>query len=163
MRAKAEAIRAACAKNGVDLLIYCTLRDPYEQARHYRKSRTIQQIIAKAHELTDRGYHNLANVLIHVGPQPGKIGRHITWAGPGESWHQYRQAFDAVPMCEGKCLWSFEDYQEEWEIYGQAVEAAGLRWGGRFRDYPHAQSSQRDNPLDVLSYDQVTAQLIIDI
>ena len=71
---------------------------------------------------------------------PGKI---ITNAKPGHSWHNWRRAFDVVPMRHGKPVWgtSGEDLAL-WTRVGELGEAAGLEWAGRwarFREFPHFQ------------------------
>jgi peptidoglycan L-alanyl-D-glutamate endopeptidase CwlK len=68
---------------------------------------------------------------------PGKI---VTKAGPGQSIHNYRLAYDVVPMRNGKPVWDAKD--PIWQIVGKAGEVCGLEWGGRctkFKDLPHFQ------------------------
>lgn len=66
-------------------------------------------------------------------------GRRVTNARGGYSWHNFRAAFDFVPMVGGKPQWSDD------KLYarcGEIGEACGLEWGGRFksfRDAPHMQ------------------------
>jgi len=160
-RFKAREIVDRCKDRGFELRIYCTLRTAEEQARLYRQSRKLVEVETKEELLRIRGYDFLADILINVGPQYGIPGRHVTNAGPGESWHQYGRAFDAVPMRGGKCLW--EDYWPEWDIYGETVKAVGLNWAGswtRFREFPHTQDSPTPNPLHVYGVNQVLDILI---
>jgi len=162
VRTKAECVRNHCSMNGVDLLIYCTLRPLEEQARLYRKSRTREQILAKQNRMRERGYGFLANIITHVGPQSGTLGEHVTFAGPGESWHGYAEAFDGVPLIGGKPCWSAKVFPREWKIYGEAVNQAGLNWAGdwvKFKEYPHAQLRMGSNPLRV--YDPVGVMAIL--
>ena len=110
--AKARAHIAACAAEGIDLLVTCTYRDPAEQARLYAQGRTT----------------------------PGKI---VTNARPGQSFHEYRVAYDFVPMRAGKPVWgtSGED-GKLWQRVGELAEAQGLEWAGRwprFKEMAHAQ------------------------
>lgn len=127
----------------LQVLIYCTYRSPREQACLYRQGRSIYQIKSKANELeTVWDRPDLAECLMAVGPQMGKKIR--TYAGPGQSIHNYRQAFDGVPMEEGRPVWGTEDEheQEVWGLYGECVRAAGFEWGGHWetlKDYAHAQ------------------------
>lgn len=146
-------VKEICKDNGLDLLIYCTLRTHDEQARCYRSSRTFASINRKAASFRAKGHHVLADILLGVGPVNGVLGKHITWAGPGESWHQYSSAFDAVPKKNGKLLWG-KDNTEEWAIYHNAVLEAGMFLGPP-RDYPHAQLHREGNPLDVLTVEEV--------
>lgn len=139
---------AACAATGeFTLLIYCTKRTLHEQAILYRQSRTRSAILAKMDDLRSRRFGFLADIIEEVGP---RYGRHVTNAAPGESRHNYGQAFDAVPLVGGKPQWNAVEGREYWQAYGEAVRLAGLQWAGdwqRFREYPHAQDSAAGNPL----------------
>lgn len=72
-------------------------------------------------------------------------GRIVTWAKPGESWHQYRLAFDCVPLSGGKPVWQAVKPEERalWDLVGRLGESAGLewsgRWAGRRREMAHFQ------------------------
>lgn len=132
----------------LDILIYCTYRSPTEQARAYRNGRSIHEIRKKADELTlEYGRPDLAELLMSVGPQFGQLI--ITHAGPGQSTHQYRAAFDAVPMRDGKPVWNNQtkDDMELWQRYGDTLERFDLEWSGRwttFKEMPHAQQKDVD-------------------
>lgn len=149
---KAQEIIQICYHKGVDLLIYCTLRDLEEQAKLYRQSRSYKAIKAKMQKFKDRGYGFLADIIEQVGPCSGP---HVTNAAPGESWHGYGEAFDAVPLINGKAAWANIKY---YNIYGQAVRDVGMKWAGdwsRFKELPHAQLRDGSNPLKILTPDQV--------
>ena len=118
-----------------------------EQARLYWQSRARQTIKKKIDTYHNRSFGFLAEILEGVGAQSGP---HVTNAGPGESFHNYALAFDAVPLLGGKCCWKYTDYRPLWEGYGEAVRQAGLEWAGdwtSFREYPHAQLGSGGNPL----------------
>ena len=148
--ALAFAFLSATGADNFDVLIYCTLRSDEEQARLFRKGRTLAQIQSRADELDERyGRPDLAAILIGVGPQSGhKI---VTWAGPGQSAHNYGMAFDGCPLLSGKPVWSPVDIEatpdvdegEMWMRYGDYARAVGLRWAGDWpkgkREYPHCQ------------------------
>lgn len=151
---------AECQARGFEILVYCMYRSPEDQARAYRRSRTTKQIAWKAGQLTERGFPDLAAVLMVVGPQRGPLGRHITNAGPGESWHQYDEAFDAVPVVGGKLLWDIEKSYTQWQMYRDAVVSAGMYSGASFDDWPHAQMRIEGNPLDVLTPAEVERMLM---
>jgi len=84
-----------------------------------------------------------------------KPGRIVTGAAPGWSWHNWRCAFDVVPLRHGKPVWGTAgngidadpsdddtDDLELWQRVGEAGEHAGLEWAGRwarFREFPHFQ------------------------
>ncbi len=94
-----------CSENGIVLLIYCTVRDEWEQARLFRQNRPLPLIEAKAVSLRKKGFPRLAEILMEVGPQGGDYGPRVTKAGPGESAHQHAVAYDCVPLRFGKPVW----------------------------------------------------------
>ena len=153
LREKAEQLVEKVSKS-FPVLIYCTGRSAEEQAKIYRKSRTFAVIKAKHDTLVKYGHTELAQILLDVGPQYGELGRHLTKAGPGESWHQYWQAFDAVPMIGGKPAWIIRTHKAEWAELGRVATELGLNWGGnwpKWADYPHFQLPVTGNPLKIKS------------
>lgn len=157
---KALIVLDVCKKNDIDLLIYCTLRRLNEQAKLYRQSRSWSEIKLKIQKFRNRGYYFLAEIIEEAGPC---YGNHVTNAAPGESWHNYAEAWDAVPLLNGKPLWKYTDAKEQWEAYGEAVRQVGMYWAGdwiSFREYPHAQLHKGGNPLKVLTPDQVYSSLV---
>ncbi|WP_299773932.1 M15 family metallopeptidase [uncultured Pseudoteredinibacter sp.] len=159
---KAKLVQRVMSEVGIDLLIYCTLRSLEEQARLYRQSRSWATIRSKILDLRDSGHGYLAQVLEEVGPCSGP---HVTNAAPGESWHNYAEAWDAVPLIGGKPAWNYFDAKEQWEAYGECVRQSGMFWAGdwtNFREYPHAQLRLGNNPLSELSPDE-SRQSLTDI
>lgn len=69
--------------------------------------------------------------------KPGNI---VTKAKGGDSFHNWRVAFDFVPVVNGKAVWGDNKL---WERCGAIAEKCGLEWGGRwkFRDMPHCQDT----------------------
>ena len=68
---------------------------------------------------------------------PGKIK---TRARGGQSIHNYRLAYDVVPLRNGKPVWDTRDVA--WAKVGLIGESLGLEWGGNwksFKDLPHFQ------------------------
>ena len=68
--------------------------------------------------------------------KPGKV---VTRARAGQSFHNFRVAFDFVPVVHGKAVWT------DLALFrrcGEIGESLGLEWGGRWqgmRDRPHMQ------------------------
>ena len=65
-------------------------------------------------------------------------GNKVTNAKAGQSFHNYRVAFDFVPLV-GKPVW---DNDELWQKCGMIAEKCGLEWAGRwtkFKEMPHCQ------------------------
>lgn len=133
----------ACLERGVDLLIYCTLRDEHEQATLYAQGRTAEQLRKQRDRYAQRGLTTPAALLASVKPRPTL--RKLTNAGPGESFHQYGLAYDCVPIVEGKPVWSTTGTAEAlWKKVAAAGESVGLEWAGRwksFRELPHFQAT----------------------
>ncbi len=126
------------------LIVICTIREADEQARLFRRGRSLKKIQNKAEWI--RKYNpKMADILLSVAPQHGK--KIITKAGPGESWHQYGLAVDCAPYIDGCIPWS--GAHAEWAEYGRACVDHGLVWGGNFsfRDLVHAQLPLTGNPL----------------
>jgi peptidoglycan L-alanyl-D-glutamate endopeptidase CwlK len=156
VKEKALVVQEACREAaGFELLIYCTLRPLQDQARLYRQSRSRKEIDAKITKLRSRGYGFLADIIENTGPCYGK---HVTNAGPGESWHNFAEAWDAVPLIGGKPAWNYFEAKQYWDAYGEAVRQVGMHWAGdwtTFREYPHAQLRPGGNPLKLLTPDEV--------
>jgi peptidoglycan L-alanyl-D-glutamate endopeptidase CwlK len=72
--------------------------------------------------------------------KPGKI---VTNAKGGQSLHNWRVAFDVVPMRDGKAVWGTTGWDGLlWMKVGAIGRSIGLEWGGawsRFPDFPHFQ------------------------
>jgi peptidoglycan LD-endopeptidase CwlK len=67
---------------------------------------------------------------------PGKV---VTNAKGGQSWHNWRCAFDFVPIINGKAQWNDAS---TFERCGQIAESVGLEWAGRwktFKELAHCQ------------------------
>lgn len=118
MQEKAKAFLDKCRAEGIDVLITCTYRDDEAQNALYARGRTI---------LTENGQ---------------KVGK-VTNARGGQSMHNYRLAFDCVPLRDGKPVWGTTGANLLlWMRVGNIGEGVGLEWAGRwktFREYPHFQ------------------------
>ena len=71
---------------------------------------------------------------------PGKI---VTNARAGQSFHNFRVAFDVVPLRNGKPVWGTtgEDLKL-WQRIGAIGKSCGLEWAGEwrtFKEFPHFQ------------------------
>lgn len=67
---------------------------------------------------------------------PGKI---VTNARAGQSYHNWRVAFDFVPLVNGKAQWNDVALFTK---CGEIAESVGLEWAGRwkkFKEMPHCQ------------------------
>ena len=66
-------------------------------------------------------------------------GRKVTNAKAGQSFHNYRVAFDFVPIINGKAQWNDLD---RIKLCGSIAKQCGLEWAGdwvKFRELLHCQ------------------------
>lgn len=108
VKSKAEAFLAACAAQGIEVLITSTYRDAESQNALYAQGRTTP-------------------------------GVRVTNAKAGQSWHNWRCAFDFVPLVNGKAQWND---LKTFERCGAIAESVGLEWAGRwqrFKEMAHCQ------------------------
>ena len=70
-------------------------------------------------------------------------GRVVTKARPGKSMHNYRLAYDVVPLRNGKPVWGTTGEDATlWQKVGALGVAQGLEWAGNWRtmrEFPHFQ------------------------
>jgi|SRR5882672_796 len=103
-RELAQKMIAACAARGIDLLITRTYSDYEYQAELYKIGRTKE---------TTR--------------------RPVTNAAAGESWHNFRCAWDVVPLIGGKCVW---DDMKMWDDVITIGTMFGAQAGAHFTHFP---------------------------
>lgn len=66
-------------------------------------------------------------------------GARVTNAKAGQSWHNWRCAFDFVPIVNGKAQWAD---LATFSRCGKIAEEVGLEWAGRwvsFKEFAHCQ------------------------
>jgi peptidoglycan L-alanyl-D-glutamate endopeptidase CwlK len=78
---------------------------------------------------TYRDHDSQAALYAQGRTAPGHI---VTNAQPGQSWHNWRLAFDFVPIVNGKAQW---DDTELFRRCGEIAESVGLEWAGRWRSF----------------------------
>lgn len=70
-------------------------------------------------------------------------GKKVTNAKAGQSYHNWRVAFDVVPLRAGKPVWGTTGADGElWAKIGAIGKKCGLEWAGdwvKFKEYPHFQ------------------------
>ena len=158
----AKKLVLACEQSGVDMRANTGLRDPFEQGRLWRQSKSIEEIRAKIEFLNKQQAPFLAFCIESVGPQNGKP---VTNAVPGLSWHQWGEALDFFWMVDGAANWSTTKLINGKNGYKElAIEAEklGLDAGGhwpKFKDWPHVQWSKNSSPLKTMSYAAIDVQM----
>lgn len=116
-----------CKKRGAVLFTYTYIRDPWQQARLYRQSRTKSQINNAIKMLKDNKADFLAQVMEEVGVQYGR------WASnslPGCSWHQFENAIDSFVVDKGVAVWRRSNIG--YQIYAEEAVKLGLTAGMYF-------------------------------
>ncbi len=93
-----------CKNAGIELLITSTFRDCEAQDELYQHGR-----------------------------QPADQRKIVTNARGGQSWHNFRTAWDVVPLIGGKCVW---DDQPLWQRIIQIGKAVGAEAGAEWRTFP---------------------------
>lgn len=82
--------------------------------------------------------HESQNALYAQGRT--KLGKIVTNAKGGQSFHNHRCAVDVVPLINGKPNWNTKD--PVWPKIGALGKAAGLEWAGdwvKFKEMAHFQ------------------------
>jgi peptidoglycan LD-endopeptidase CwlK len=111
VQTKAAAFKSACLVAGIDILITSTYRDSDSQAALYAKGRTV----------------------LGSNPRADKpMGDTVTNAPAGASYHNYRCAFDFVPIVDGKPVWKDDNL---FTRCGIIAESVGLEWAGRWKSF----------------------------
>jgi peptidoglycan L-alanyl-D-glutamate endopeptidase CwlK len=90
---------------------------------------------------TYRDLESQADLFAQGRTKPGTI---VTNARPGQSWHNWRCAFDVVPLRNGKPVWGTSGPDGDmWRKVGELGESVGLEWAGRWtgklREFAHFQ------------------------
>lgn len=115
---KARLFKEEAARQGIDIIFTSTYRDAESQNALYAIGRTVKGAGVSAKR---------------------PMGRVVTNAKAGESFHNHRVAFDVVPVVGGKAIW--DDFVV-WKKLGAIGESLGLEWAGNwrtFKEYPHFQ------------------------
>jgi peptidoglycan L-alanyl-D-glutamate endopeptidase CwlK len=111
VKALCESFIAKCKQENIDVLITSTYRDGESQMALYALGRTV----------------------IGNNSKPSKpFGDIVTNAKAGQSFHNWRVAFDFVPLIHGKAVWN------DTKLFtrcGQIAESVGLEWAGRWKSF----------------------------
>jgi len=158
----------ACLRRGVTMRPFSTLRDPWEQARIWRSSRSSRQVRQAVETLRAAGAAFLADVLESVGPQAARGRGHLTNALPGNSWHQWALAIDNYWLADvdgdgdGDAVWSAETKiggVNGYQVYREEAMRLGLHRAGR-SDWPHTQGPKDSSPrTSGLTWAQIDAEM----
>ena len=160
-REKVVATLAACEGQGILMRPYCTLRDPWSQARLYREGRILAELEGAIAMLKSSGAPFLAKVLIKLlevdGPQAG-TARIITNALPGYSWHQWGEAIDCYCDIGGRADWGAPS---AYAVYAESARSQGLTAGHfwKMKDSVHIQLRKGGSARDVYSVPEIDDEM----
>jgi peptidoglycan L-alanyl-D-glutamate endopeptidase CwlK len=76
-------------------------------------------------------------------------GPRVTNAKPGESFHNWRVAFDFVPIVNGKAQWNDTTL---FARCGELAEQCGLEWAGRWRNFKELAHCQYTGGLTIKDF-----------
>lgn len=76
-------------------------------------------------------------------------GNKVTNAKGGQSFHNYRVAFDFVPLVHGKAQWNDT---RTFEKCGSIAESIGLEWAGRWTGFKELAHCQFTNGLTLKDF-----------
>jgi peptidoglycan LD-endopeptidase CwlK len=109
------------------IIITCTYRSKTEQDTLYAQGRHDLKLV------------NLIRAQVKLLPITEKDNKIVTNAKGGESFHNYRLAFDIVPSLAGKLIWNTSD--PVWKKLSDIAIECRIDWGGnwKIKDYPHFQ------------------------
>jgi len=157
-----KSLLSRCKKSGYVMRPYSTLRDPFQQARFWRQSRSIEEINKKIEFFSKNEALFLAHCLESVGPQ---YGDHVTNAAPGYSWHQWGEALDCFWLVDKKAEWSSQkkiNGVNGYRNYSKLAQELGLTSGGLWRDlkdWPHVQLRSATSPAKELTPSEIAAEM----
>ena len=85
-------------------------------------------------------------------------GRRVTNVAGGDSFHNWRVAFDFVPVVNGKAMW---DDIKLWRICGEIGKACGLEWGGYWHSFPDMPHMQDTGGFAIADFKSGKAQTVL--
>jgi peptidoglycan L-alanyl-D-glutamate endopeptidase CwlK len=87
------------------------------------------------------------NALYAIGRT--KPGKRVTNAKAGQSFHNWRVAFDFVPLVHGKAAWNDT---ELFKKCGEIGESVGLDWAGRWQKFKEMAHMQYTGGLSIADF-----------
>jgi peptidoglycan LD-endopeptidase CwlK len=161
-RSKVRTLLNNCLDKGVIMFPGETLRDPFLQAKYWRRSRTEGEARTEIDRLKELGATFLAQCIEKAGPQAGKLA---TNAIPGLSWHQWGEAVDCCWLVNGRPVWDLTSVVNNingYDIYGEEAKLLGLDCGlywESFVDAPHVQFRPSARPSDFFSILEINNEM----
>lgn len=158
----ARELLTECLKRGIEMRTSQTLRDPFEQAKLWRQSRSTEEIKKRIARFRVGKAEFLAHCLESVGKQ---YGDPVTNAPPGLSWHQWGEAMDCFWLVDGEAVWSTNKLVaglNGFRVYAEEAKKLGLTAGAFFKsikDFPHVQLRPEGSPTDVMTLKEINDKM----
>lgn len=155
---KLDEVIVQCHQDGFWVVPYMTIRDPWEQAKLWRRSRTFQQCSQMIKDLKTADAEFLAECFLDVGSQP--TAPWATNAIPGLSWHQWGEAADCyIQGKDGSAIW--DSAHPGYECYATRAKERGLEAGHfwKSKDSVHVQF-RKGRVLEMYSLSEVDSIMI---
>ena len=155
-RERVDLLLAGLKAEGITMVPFVAIRDPFEQARLWRQSRSREEIVMRVRDLKLAGAIRIAKCIESVGPQHGKP---VTNAPPGLSWHQHGEAVDCYLLDYGqRADWNAD--AKGYVRYAEMAVELGLTAGRKFRssDPVHVQL-RKDEPQHLYEISRIDHQL----
>jgi hypothetical protein len=146
-----------CQADGFYLIPYVTIRNPWDQAKLYKRGRTKITIYHQVDFLRSVKAPFLADILAKTPDQI--MAPKVTAALPGQSFHQWGLAVDCyVKRQDGSADWNSGN--PGYQAYAQHALDLGLEPGGFWTrpDWVHIQRD-RGRVLDTRDWSQVDAEM----
>ena len=149
LKSSVDTLLAGCQARRIVMRPFFTLRSPFEQAKLWRQSRSLEEISEKIADFRNNGAPFLAFCIGSVGPQSGDP---VTNAAPGFSWHQWGEAVDCFWLVDNQAMWSTKKMlngQNGYQVYAEEAKRLGLTPGGfwnSLKDWPHVQLQSAADP-----------------
>lgn len=159
---KVETLLLTCLEKGVVMAPYESLRDPFEQARNWCRSRSEAEIQQQIDFLKKEGADFLAYCIEMAGPQTGV---HTTNSLPGYSWHQWGEAIDCVWWVNNDAVWDCQqliDGINGYQVYAALARQLGLDCGlyrNNFVEAPHVQWRAAAGPSSFFTVQEINDQM----
>ena len=80
-------------------------------------------------------------------------GKIVTNAKGGDSFHNWKCAYDCVPLRNGKPIWGTQGEDGKvWRRVGELGELVGLEWAARWKSFPELAHFQFTNGLSLADF-----------
>ena len=143
-----------------------TTRGPLWQARAFARGRTKTELVSEGQRIGQLGSPLLGKMLMDITPV---VGKRITNAPPGDSWHQWGLAVDIYPL-----VWidpagdktrknrKVDPGLANYYNLGEMAAGMGLISGGGWKspDWPHVQFLEQTAPSRLYSWREIEQRMV---